>query len=157
MKHQQRRLNLFADYFQFYVCDSDFQTDTVTLWDDATCDRMLAVGTDLLAVGTARNVNVPATLEVSTSEPAQDFSEWDQVIECSFGVPSGTLIAFGCTVPREKAERLKIDPGSYRARVSYGDLADLSDNRLEGNDRYRVQLWPGEAEGVTIVKCRQGC
>ena len=154
MKDQQHSLDLFADYFQFYVCDGDFQTDTGTLWDDATTDRMLAVGPDLIAIGTARNMDVPLTLEVSDSEPVSDISEWDQVIECALALPSGTVIAFGCTEVPDDAERFQVDPGSYLARVSYGNLADLSDDGLEGNDRYRVQLWPGKADGVIVVKRR---
>jgi len=154
MKDQQHSLDLFADYFQFYVCDGDFQTDTGTLWDDATTDRMLAVGPDLIAIGTARNMDVPLTLEVSDSEPVSDISEWDQVIECALALPSGTVIAFGCTEVPDDAERFQVDPGSYLARVSYGNLADLSDDGLEGNDRYRVQLWPGKVDGVIVVKRR---
>ena len=154
MENQQHSLDLFADYFQFYVCDGDFQTDTATLWDDTTTDRMLAVGPGLIAVGTARNMDVPLSLEVFSSEPVSDISDWDQVIECALALPSGTVIAFGCTDVQDDAERFQVDPGSYLARVSYGNLADLSDNGLEGNDRYRVQLWPGKTDGVTVVKRR---
>lgn len=154
MENQLRSLDLFADYFQFYVCDGLFETDTGTLWDKATADRMLAVGPDLIAVGTARNMLVPLTLEILSGEPVKDFHEWDQVIECAVTFASGTVIAFGCTENPDDAERLQVEPGSYAARVSYGKLSDLSEDGLEGNDRYRVQLWPGETVPVTVIKRR---
>ena len=154
MENRRHRLDLFADYFQFYVCDGNFKTDTGTLWDDTTTDHMLAVGPDLIAVGTARNMGVPLTLEISASAPANDYTEWDQVIECGLALPSGTVIAFGCTEVPDDAERFQVDPGSYVARISYGNLAELSEDGLEGNDRYRVQLWPGKADGVSVIKRR---
>ena len=44
--------------------------------------------------------------------------------------------------------------GDYAARVSYAKLTDLSDDGLEGDDRYRVQLWPGFVSKVVILKMR---
>jgi hypothetical protein len=147
--------DVFADYFQFYLCDEAYQTDTGVLWNDATTDRMLAVGPDLIAVATARNMYVPVDLEVLGSEPIIDLNDWDQVIECSITVPSGKLILIGCTDNPDKAERLEVTPGSYSARVSYARLTELSDDGLEGNDLYRVQLWPGSLSEVKVLKRRR--
>ena len=38
-----RRFQIFSDYFQFYVCDETYVTDTAALWS-ADSDPMLAVG-----------------------------------------------------------------------------------------------------------------
>ena len=100
MEHRRYDLELFADYFQFYVCDGAFATDTGTLWDDAATDRMLAVGPDFIAVGTARNMSVPVTIELTPDAPIDDFAEWEQVIECGMMVASGVVLAFGCTEER---------------------------------------------------------
>lgn len=154
MESQLHRLNLFADYFQFYVCDGHFETDTSTLWDEVATDRMLAAGSDLVAIGTARNMHVPLILEVHHAEPPNDLVEWDQVIDCGLLLPSGTFMAFGCTENSDEATRFAVQPGSYKTRVSYANLNDLSADGLEGNDVYRVQLWPGEAGSITVVKRR---
>lgn len=149
-----RHIDVFADYHQFYVCDVDFKTETSILWDDVTSEQMLAVGPDLIAVGTARNMTVPVQLDVLPSEPPNDLYAWDQVITCSLMIPTGTLILFGCTDDPSEAERLYIGPGSYAVRVSYARLTDLSDNGLEGDDHYRVQLWPGPPAPVNVLKRR---
>jgi len=149
-----RRLDVFADYFQFYVCDEDYQTDTGTIWDEKTTDRMLALGADLVAVGTARNMDVPVAVEVHDAEPDVDLDVWDQVIDCSLYVPTGRLIVFGCTENPNDAERMNIVPGTYAARVSYARLADLSDDGLSGEDNYRVQLWPAPLAPVNVLKRR---
>jgi len=154
MKVQKHQLNLFADYFQFYVCDGGFQTDTSTIWNDDATELMLAIGSDLIAVGTARNMDVPVTLEISNGEPDNDLEQWDQVIECSLNLNSGTLIAFGCTEDPKLAAHYPIEIGYYVVRISYGNLTDISIDGLDGNDKYRVQLWPGSIEKVVIIKQR---
>ncbi|WP_313013585.1 hypothetical protein [Brevundimonas sp.] len=42
--------------------------------------------------------------------------------------------------------------GDYAARVSHGGLDTLSEDGLDGDDRYRIQLWPGPVRPVTVVK-----
>lgn len=153
MYPQTWELEVFADYYQFYVCDEAFSTDTGTLWDDVATDRMLAAGADLVAVGTARNCDVPVTLEILGGEPPNDFADWDHVVECGIHLSSGRLILFGCTEDPKEAPRFHVRPGDYCARISYGNLTELF-SALEGNDRYRVQLWPGTRSEVSVAKRR---
>ncbi|WP_425986002.1 hypothetical protein [Brevundimonas sp. TWP1-2-1b1] len=146
-----RRFEIFADYFQFYVCDETYVTDTAALWSPAG-DPMLAVGPDLIAIGTARNMLVPVELEILPAEPTPDPDAWDQVRDCGLRLASGTLIVFGCTDDPDQAERIDLPAGDYAARVSHGGLDTLSEDGLDGDDRYRIQLWPGAVRPVTVIK-----
>ena len=146
-----RRFEIFADYFQFYVCDETSVTNTAALWGPAS-DPMLAVGLDLIAIGTARNMLVPVELEILSAEPMPDPDAWDQVRDCGLSLASGTLIVFGCTDDPAEAERIAVPAGDYAARVSHGGLDTLSEDGLDGDDRYRIQLWPGAVHPVTVVK-----
>lgn len=147
-------LKLFADYHQFYVCEGNDIADTSLLWDEVATDRMLAVAPGLIAVGTVRNIHVPVTIEILDGEPDHDLALWDRVIECPIELTGGTLIAFGCTDNPDGAERLHTTPGAYVARVCYGNLAKISENGLDGDDCYRVQLWSGVIDDVAVVKRR---
>lgn len=149
-----RLFRIFADYFQFYVADAAYQTYTGEIWDRATTERMLALGPDLIAVATARNMDVPVELQVLQSAPDSDIDLWEQVIDCGLQVASGAIIVFGCTEDPEIAERIAIPPGDYAARVSYAGLKTLSDDGLDGDDRYRVQLWPGAISPAAVVRAR---
>lgn len=60
----------------------------------------------------------------------------------------------GCTDYFPDAMRIEVTPGTYRVRVCYGALDTLSANGLEGDDRYRLQLWPAPSSGVRILKQR---
>jgi hypothetical protein len=149
---QEHQLEVFADYHQFYVCDAARITDTGEIWTEDALSRLLGVGPDLVAVSTARNMDVPVTIEIADLEPSADFDAWERVIDCGINVPSGELVVAGCTDYFPDCPRFQVNAGRYAVRVSYADLDDLSEDGLDGNDRYRVQLWPGDVSNVTIRK-----
>mgnify|MGYP001570426785 FL=1 len=144
---------IFADYFQFYLQDERSGGINGDSWNKDSTDRMLAVENDAFAVGTVRNMNVPVTVELHNREPTI-IQVADQILECSMRVPSGKIVIAGCTDYFPDASRIETAPGAYRVRVSFFGLEDISDDRLEGKDRYLVQLWPENFTSVSIVKER---
>ena len=148
-KHE---LELFADYFQFYIQDETSDGIDGESWPEADSDRMLAVKKRAIGVGTVRNMDVPVTIEVVDSEPTRDAADWDHVVECSIDLPSGKLVVAGCTDYVPDAVRIELPHGTYRARISYGSLTSVSEDGLDGDDRYRIQLWPGSTIAVHVVK-----
>ena len=146
--------DLFADYFQFYVQDEHAPGIDGNAWDGEATDRMLAVASGAIGVGTVRNVNVPVTVEILEAEPALDFENWDHITECSLSTSSGKLVVAGCTDYFPDAARIDIAPGTYRARVSGGGFDSVAKHWETGEDRYRIQLWPESAIEPKIVKKR---
>jgi hypothetical protein len=147
-------LSLFADYFQFYIQDEAATGDLSQAWNDEATDRLLAVAPGTLGIGTARNMDVPVTVEIREDEPEDDSADWDHVVEASLDVESGQIVVAGCTDYFPDATRIEVAPGSYRVRTSYGALDTLSEDALSGDDRYRLQLWPATAITVRILKQR---
>jgi hypothetical protein len=148
------RLNLFADYFQFYLQDESAEGDLSDYWTEEATDRLLAVAPGAVGVGTVRNMEVPVSIEVLDAEPPLDAAEWDHMTECSIQIESGKLVVAGCTDYFPEAMRIPLAPATYAVRVSYGGLATLSADGLDGGDHYRVQLWPGIATEARVVKQR---
>jgi hypothetical protein len=146
---------LFADYFQFYIQDQDAPGIDGDSWDGDAPARMLAVEPGTIGVGTVRNKDVPVTLEILGSEPAQDFENWDHVTECSLTSASGKLVVAGCTGLGPDAARVEIEPGTYRARVAYGGLYGVEKHWEGSGDRYRVQLWKAPAIEPRVIKQRR--
>lgn len=139
---------LFADYFQFYLQDDDINLgDLSDAWDDAATQRMLAVAEGVVGVGTARNMDVPVTVEVHVGEPHIP-DEAQRVCECSLTIRTGWIVAAGCTDYFPDAARIPVAPGCYRVRVSYFNLDSVVG--LDGDDRYLVQLWRASAIPVTV-------
>jgi len=154
MAVERHHFELFADYFQFYIQDEPVEGNLYDSWDQAAVDRLLALTEGTIGVGTVRNMTVPVEIEIHESIPGTAFDEWDQVNECSIDVKSGCLVVAGCTDYFPEAARIKVAPGTYRARVLYGNLDALSEDGLEGEDRYVVQLWPAAPAALTVLKAR---
>lgn len=146
--------DLFADYFQFYLQDETSSGIDGDAWSGEATERMLAVAPGALAVGTVRNVDVPVTVEILQSEPRHDLDMWDHVTECSLVLASGKLVVAGCTDYFPDADRVKLAPGSYRARISGGGFDSVAQHWESGEDKYRVQLWPGSEIEPRVLKQR---
>ena len=152
-----RRLELLADYFQFYVQDETAVGDLSDSWTPDAVARLLATAPGTVGVGTARNMQVLVEIEVSDSAPEIDSASWDQVNECSIDVPSGRIVIAGCTDYFPGAERIEVAPRTYRVRVFYGSLGSVSEDGLDGDDHYRLVLWPSTPCEATVLKDRQTC
>jgi hypothetical protein len=125
--------------------------------DDAWCDwrgsnalnRAIMVP-GVLNIMTARNMTVPLVVEIHPAAPAIRLEEWDHVVEAGLQIDSGVLVVSSplgidvATIP--------VTPGSYVARVSFAGLHTLSEDGLKGADHYLVQLWPGVAQTILVLK-----
>jgi hypothetical protein len=152
----QLELAVFADYFQFYLQDEAANEDFGPLWTDEAVERLIAVGDCSVGIGTVRNMAVPVVVSLHSEEPEDDFHEWDLVNECSFTVRSGRVAILGCTDALPDAARLSLPAGPYRLRASYVGLDSLDADGLEGDDFYRLQLWPAPLAGLRTLKEKAG-
>jgi hypothetical protein len=148
------RYTLFADYFQFYLQDEKVDGNLSDAWTEQAVQDLLAIAPGTIGVGAVRNMDVPVEVELLQSTPSESFDAWDQVNECDIEIRSGTLVVAGCTDYFPDAARIKVEPGSYRARVYYGKLDSLSEDGLDGDDHYKVSIWMSEPSGLHILKRR---
>lgn len=137
----KQQLELFADYFQFYLQDEQSEGDLSNSWTEKAVSDMLAIAPSVIGVGTVRNMDVPVEVEVLDSQPNDNFDDWDHVTEASLDVPSGHIIIAGCTDYLPDAARIIVNPGTYKVRIYYGALDSVDELQLDGNDHYRVVLW----------------
>jgi hypothetical protein len=117
---------------------------------------MIAVAIGTVGIGTARNVTVPVTVEVLPAPPQDALDGWDHVAEASLDAPSGILVISGCTDYLPDAPRISVPTGSPRVRAYYGGLDTLSEYGLDGDDHYRVVVWPSSPGPVEVLKRRPG-
>jgi hypothetical protein len=148
-------LTLFADYFQFYLQDEVVKGDLSESWTEQAVADLLALAPGTIGVGTVRNMDVPVIVDVLDAPPNEPLDRWDHVTECSIEIPSGRLVVAGCTDYFPEAQRIQVVPGAYRARIFYGRLDSLSEDGLDGEDHYKVSLWPSETTGPVVLKRRR--
>lgn len=134
---------IFADYYQILLQDLNATDDLSRLWTPQAVKNLLAVGNDAIGIGTVRNLDVPVTLEVSDGVPAINDQEYfDQIVECSLYVPSGKVVVMGVTDFLPNAPTIEVAPGYYRVRILYANLGSVTEDGLDGEDSYRIEMWP---------------
>jgi len=121
-------------------------------WTEQSVADMLAAGRGKLGISTVRNFNVPVTVVIRTMEPQDSFETWDHVAEASIEVPSGRIVVTEPTGSLPDALRIPVEPGTYRARIFYGLLDKIDEMGFEGEDHYRVVLWPRMATSPHVLK-----
>lgn len=148
-------LKLRADYNQIYL--EDAQADPLTparpdFWDDRAQRDGLASSRNMLAVGTARYGNVTVSITIREEAPEDEIETWDHVVDSALELPSGKLIVRGATEPPEMADSFDAQPALYQARIYYGNLDIDAADAEEGDDYYKIVLWPGEWREPQVVK-----
>ena len=138
----------FADYFQILLVDAE-TGPAAEVWTDEDVRRGLLVAPGCVVVAPARNMPVPLRVVLLDAPPAVDPAA-DHVVEASITAPSGTLLVYGATEDVTRAPRLAVPAAPLRLRFSSVGRATLSEDGLDGNDRYLVELWPAPAAPVVL-------
>lgn len=149
-------LVLFTDYFQFYIQDEQAVGGLVESWTDETVDRMLVTGTGIIGIGTIRNMDAPVSVQLFAAEPVlAERADIGQVNECDLEISSGQAVIAGCTDYIPEATRLALPNGIYRTRIYYCNLDVISEDGLDGEDYYEVQLWlTNQRQAIQVLKSR---
>lgn len=154
MLQKQFKFELFADFHQFYVLDAGTNALAQELsWTDADITHHALVADHLVVICPIRNMTVPVTLELYEAEPAIDLTPYDHVVRCSLNLPTGQLQVHECT--GGESLRQAVTPGCYSVLALYSGLNTINEMGLEGDDAYRLLLWPtSKDEPLTVLKMR---
>jgi len=150
----KKTYSIFADYHQFYLWDKKVEPDAPTDYTDEDVEKRIKTAPNVVVIQPERNMDVPVELEILQSEPVLDTEQWDHIAEASLELPSGLLEIHECT--GGSIDQIKLAPGSYRVRAYFGNLNELSEDGLDGNDHYRLEVWPAPFKPVIVVKQFRG-
>lgn len=143
--------DIFADYFQFYISDSSINTDFPTDWTDEALRRRVLAADGILMVATARNATVPVRVELHDGDPNLATEAADHVVIGNLQT-SGEMVIAGLTDYLPDAVRVPVPAGNLRVLVVFTGLGTISEDGLEGEDRYVVHLWPGESDDAAVLR-----
>lgn len=146
----RKRYQVFADYHQFYLWDHGESPAPPHDYTDDDVARRIKAAPSLVVIQPERNMDVSVELEIVSAAPKEALDEWDHVAEASLHLPSGQLEIHECT--GGSLDILSVEPGPYRVRLYCGGLDTLSEDRLDGDDHYRLVLWPAPCMPVTVLK-----
>ena len=148
------RLDFFTKHNQFYLCDSAYKSNTgsATFWTPEAYHDRLGVDYDILGIGIESYGHVKADLEIlDSADPQSDFSQYDHVVEAGITIQSGLLQVLN--FPDYKSYlKLIIKPGKYRVRVYSSGLSNVDPEADEGQDHYKITMWPDSRMERKVLK-----
>lgn len=165
------QFDIYADYHQVYVDDcalheeltrvkgrdelvraEEIDAHVATVLSAEAHARHLGLARGTLCILTARYDEVPVTVEISHAPPPQDdFHLWDQVVEASLEIPPGCIAVHGPMDYWPEVPRIAVAPGTYQARVYFGGVYTVGADETDGEDHYRVALWPAPAAPPKVL------
>jgi ribosomal protein S18 acetylase RimI-like enzyme len=141
---QRYEIHLIADYHHFCLQDDDARYgDLSSAWTEEAIEKAIAPAPHAIGVGTARDAEVPVTVELHEARPDIDFDAWDRVNLASLRIDSGRLVVAGGADSFRDAFRIRLRPGTYEALVCYGGSRE---------ERYLVALYPGTEQTARELK-----
>lgn len=140
---------ILADYHQFCIWSHKNRLAPGTITDE-DCIRRIVVGIEQITLMPERNMPVPVALEICGAEPAVSLADYDHIVEASIALPHGVVVV--TDLSGMFLDETPIEPGQYRLRFCGAALDTLSEDGLEGDDRYVVTLWPAPEMPVSVLK-----
>jgi hypothetical protein len=147
---QSQKIEIFADYHQFYLWDREMTSTAPEDYTDEDVARRIKTGPHVVVIQPERDMTVPVEIEIHDAEPECRSEGWDHIAEASLYLPTGHLQVHECT--GGPVADLKVAPGWYRVRSLHGGLGTLDESGLDGGDYYKVALWLAAPAEVTVVK-----
>lgn len=144
-------LDFYTQYSQFYIADKLSPHETSgDFWDKAAYEDRLAIGTGIVGVGTECYGPVKGELHVLPSSTSEDELEaYDHVVEGPLTIMSGVLQVLDC--PNSNVElQITLPAKDYAVRVYSSNLASVEGD--EGDDFYKIEIWPCERIQRRVLK-----
>lgn len=109
-------------------------------WTNEVFNDRLAIEDGVLGVETERYGHVKREFEVFTaSNNNVDLYKYDHIVEAGIEIKSGVIQILDCPSSTIELE-VNVAPGIYRARIYSINLNSVDGD--EGDDYYRVEIWP---------------
>jgi len=144
------RLEIFADYFQFYVWDPQkSQGQAPESWSEQDIANRVKITPGVVVICPVRNMKVPVEIGIWASEPQVVFNLWQHVVEVPL-TTDGIIEVHECTGGSLAA--FTVDPGTYTVRALFRGLDKLSEDGLEGDDFYEIQIWNSPCTGLKVIR-----
>jgi len=148
------KLDFYTQFNQFYLTSDGGAalTHNSLNWSDTAYNDRLDMLKNMLVIFSGSYGHIKGELYIlDHSNTDFDYSQYEHIVEGEINVQSGGLEILDC--PNSALElKVKIKPGHYRVRVYSSNLSSSDIDEDEGNDHYRIEIWPDNNVGRKVLK-----
>lgn len=154
VKHKRYKFDFVTSYSQFYLT-SDYGKKALEFTanpDDNDHEDRLYIQEKFITIYAGSYGHIRGELFVlDKANPNIEYELYDHVAEGGLDVESGELQILHC--PTSAVElKVKVKPGIYRIRVLFSKLYTNQLDEFEGDDRYRIEVWPDDNIEKKVLK-----
>jgi len=144
------RLRVFADYHQFYVWDPETSgRQAPEDWSEKDIADRAKVASGVVVICPVRNMEVPVEVGIWDSAPQVIFDAWQHVVEAPL-TTTGRIEIDECTGKPQAC--FNVGSGDYTVRALYRGLDKLSEDGLDGEDFYEIQIWRSPCGYLRVIR-----
>jgi hypothetical protein len=145
------RLTRSGDYNQFYIWDPAAGSGNAPHdWTSVDLASRAKALDGEVVICLVRNAEVPVEVGIWDSEPQVVFGLWQHVVEAPLAT-RGAIEVQECATGASKA-MFTVEPGDYTVRVLFRSLDTVSEDGLQGEDFYEIQVWKGRCLGLRVIR-----
>jgi len=143
-------LAIFADYRQFYVWDPKTSgRQAPEDWSNRDVENRAKTMPGVVGICPARDMTVSVEVGIWDSEPQVILNAWQHVVEAPL-VTGGMIEIHECTGGALAC--FSVEPGDYTVRALYRGLDKLSEDGLNGEDFYEIQIWKVPCAALRVIR-----
>jgi len=158
MEPMKYEFDFGTQYNTFYLSSDEGMRSVAEKLDnsDQSLRERLVEAKNLLAISTHSYGRIRGTIHFLDSvDDNINLDLYDHIVEVGLKVESGELQVLSC--PTSSIEFKKsIDPGTYRVRIYSSGLKSYDTDEEEGDDRYKIEIWPDTNKARKVLKQYDG-
>lgn len=143
--------DFYTQYNQFYLVDGSSSPITDgDFWNEKAYENRLALNDGVIGIGTECYGPVKGEINILTQEnPLINFLDYDHIVEGYIDIKSGALEVQDCPDSLVQLE-INLSKGLYIVRIYSSNLESVDGD--EGDDYYKIEIWPGEKISSRVLK-----
>lgn len=145
-------LDFYTSHHQFYICDKGSSGDTASdgFWTEDAFNDRLAIEDGILGIGTECYGPIRGEVIIlNAKNESIDSDLYDHIVEGGIEIKSGMVQILDCPSSEIQLE-LSVKPGFYRTRIYSINLPSVDGD--EGEDFYKIEIWPDSEMARTVLK-----
>lgn len=145
-------LRVAVDHHQFIASDPTGELDIDAYNEEPQLARLAQWPRGVTVFTSSAWAETEVIVELHTERPTVDLTACDHAVEGGLSLPSGHLHIYGPETTGSHEPCVRIPSGEYSLLVTGSGFGTADPHGDDGDDTYRLILWPGTILSPRVLK-----